>query len=371
VFAYRRCINTFFVVLLLCAGAGPVPLYAGGSREQGPLKPAVPNLQQLPQDRESGDPDVVSVTSITNAEFAENPETAEAEGLVAAAGELATAAGELAATATNSQSNRAETVMKALAQGYPDRVGPAEFRDGDWAAKVRGQWFYYAEGRLLPQELRSKAAEYDPQPFYRYSAELPPWVDPTAEESARIRTQSRQRSQHPPKRSQHFHDALWRASSRTEAWDRVKSLRFLGHPVYVHYSILEELALVEELILEEAKTNAQVRQWINNISTLDGWNWRSIADTQSRSFHAYGAAFDLLPKSLGKLETYWLWASRNRSDWWAVPYSQRLHPPEAVIKAFESYGFVWGGKWMFYDTMHFEYRPEIFILSGLPLSTLQ
>ncbi|MDR3247464.1 MAG: M15 family metallopeptidase [Treponema sp.] len=42
-----------------------------------------------------------------------------------------------------------------------------------------------------------------------------------------------------------------------------------------------------------------------------------------------------------------------------------------MIKAFESYGFVWGGKWMFYDTMHFEYRPEIFILSGLPLSTLQ
>jgi hypothetical protein len=261
--------------------------------------------------------------------------------------------------------------MKALAQAYPDRVGGAEFRDGDWAVPIRGIWYYYAEGRLLPQDLRSAAAEYDPQPFYIYSADLPPWRDPTEEEAERIRTQARRRLQHPPKRSQHFHDALWRASSRDESWDRAKTLRFLGRQVTVHYSILEELALVEERILEESKTNAQVRQWINSLDVLDGWNWRSIADTQSRSFHAYGAALDLLPRSAGNQETYWAWTARTRSDWWMVPYSRRLHPPEAVIKAFEAYGFVWGGKWMYYDTMHFEYRPEIFILNGLPLTTLR
>jgi hypothetical protein len=37
--------------------------------------------------------------------------------------------------------------------------------------------------------------------------------------------------------------------------------------------------------------------------------------------------------------------------------------PSAVITAFEHQGFVWGGKWLFFDMMHFEYRPEIFILS--------
>jgi hypothetical protein len=258
--------------------------------------------------------------------------------------------------------------MKALAQAYPDRLGPAEFRDEDWAVPLGGTWFYYADGRLLPQELRARAADYDPQPFYSYSAELPPWKAPTAEEEERIRSQARRRLQHPPKRSQHFYDALWRASSRNEAWDRVKSLRFLGRPVYVHYSILEELALVEELILAEAKIDAKVKQWMDSLDVVDGWNWRSIADTQSRSFHAYGAALDLLPRSRGNLETYWAWTSRTKSDWWTVPYSRRLHPPDAVIRAFESYGFVWGGKWMYYDTMHFEYRPEIFILNGLPLA---
>ena len=39
-------------------------------------------------------------------------------------------------------------------------------------------------------------------------------------------------------------------------------------------------------------------------------------------------------------------------------------PPETFIEAFERRGFVWGGKWFFYDTMHFEYRPEILALNG-------
>jgi hypothetical protein len=26
---------------------------------------------------------------------------------------------------------------------------------------------------------------------------------------------------------------------------------------------------------------------------------------------------------------------------------------------FEQHGFIWGGRWAHYDTMHFEYRPEL------------
>jgi hypothetical protein len=239
------------------------------------------------------------------------------------------------------------------------------------AAVSESTWYYFAGGRLLPDELRGKAAEYDPHPFYNYPADLPPWQEPDPEMTARFREQAQRRSQHPPKRCQLFYDDLWRAHSRNESWDRVKSLRFLGRTVMVNYAILEELALVEERILAEAKTNNEVKQWISGISTLDGWNWRSIADTQSRSFHAYGAALDILPANSGGKETYWLWASRRKAgasgaapDWWAVSYDKRLHPPAAVIRAFESLGFVWGGKWLFYDTMHFEYRPEILILGG-------
>ncbi|MDR3341691.1 MAG: M15 family metallopeptidase [Treponema sp.] len=267
--------------------------------------------------------------------------------------------------------SRAELVMKALAVGYPDRVGPAVYRDGDWAVPIRGDFYYYAGGRLLPERLRNQEADYDPQPFYTYPAALPPWKPPGQEEAARFKTQAERRSRNPPKRSQHFFDALWRAHTKAEAYDRVKTIRFLGRNMLVHYAIMEELALVEERINAEAQTNTLVRQWMHNLDTITAWNWRGIADTQSRSFHAYGAAIDLLPKSQRGLQTYWLWTSQAYPEWWAVPYEKRLHPPEAVIKAFEDYGFVWGGKWLFFDTMHFEYRPEILILSGLPLTDLR
>jgi hypothetical protein len=267
--------------------------------------------------------------------------------------------------------DRSGQVMKALAAAYPDRMGPAEFRNGDWAVQVYGRWFYYAQGRLLPEELRDAVSEYDPQPFYSYRAELPPWEPPSEEQSERMRGMTAQRVQNPAKRSTHFYDALWRASSRAESWDRVKQIYFLGFTVMVHYSIIEELSLVEERILEISKTDAEVARWIRDIKSIDGWNWRNIAATQSRSYHSYGAAIDFLPKTQGSLEVYWQWTARSKSDWWAVPYSGRLHPPENVIKAFESFGFLWGGKWMTYDTIHFEYRPEILLMSGIPQTDLR
>ncbi|GHV10830.1 hypothetical protein FACS189491_01020 [Spirochaetia bacterium] len=273
-------------------------------------------------------------------------------------------------TRVNTPPSRAEVVMRALAAGYPDRLGEAVYRNGDWAVLVRGVWYYYAEGRLLPEELRGKASEYDPQPFYNYPEKLPPWRTPGPEETARFRAQTRQLEQHPPKRSQHFYDALFRARTRAESYDRLKTIRLFGKQVLVHYSIMEELALVEERLLAESKTNAQVRQWINSINTLQTWNWRNIAATEARSFHAYGTALDFLPKST-KLATYWLWSAETQPDWWTIPYEKRLHPPDAVIKAFEAYGFAWGGKWSFFDTMHFEYRPEIFILNNLPISDIR
>jgi hypothetical protein len=266
------------------------------------------------------------------------------------------------------QDGRAQLVMKALAAAYPGRIGEAEFRNGDWAVSVMGEWFYYAQGRLLPEALKDKALEYDPQPFYNYAPDLLPWKEMDSAEEERLRNSAQRRQENPPKRSQHFYDALWQAHNREEAYERVKTIHFLSHKVLVHYAVLEELALVEARIQRDAQTDAGVREWMRGIEILSGWNWRSIADTQSRSFHAYGTAIDILPASRRGLETYWLWTSRNNPQWWAVPYTKRLHPPDKVIKAFEAYGFIWGGKWLFYDTMHFEYRPEILLLNDLPLN---
>lgn len=268
--------------------------------------------------------------------------------------------------ASEQPSDRAQQAMEALFKAYPQQIEKVEFRNDDWAVFLRGKWFYFAEGKMLPEDLLKDADLYSRQPFYDYQKELPEWQKPTPEESERFRNMSNNRRENPPRRSPHFFDVLWRINNKSEAYQRVKTIRLFGKSTMVHYLILENLSLAEEEILTAAQTDPEVQKWINSISTVEGWNWRDIAETQSRSFHSYGLAVDLLPRSFGGKETYWLWAARYKPDWWNIPYSGRYHPPIPVIKAFEKYGFIWGGKWAVFDTMHFEYRPEILHLSGIP-----
>jgi len=276
---------------------------------------------------------------------------------------------EQAEPALASEPTRAEQVMRALAEAYPRQIERAEFRDGDWALLLHGTWYYYAGGKLLPENLLTDAAIYSSHSFYNYAGELPPWITPNAEENARLRDMSNNRNSTTIRRSPFFFDDLWNVHNRAESYDKVKTIRFLGKTTMVHYMILENLSIVEEKILAAAASDPQVMAWKNSINSLEGWNWRNIAETETRSYHAYGLAVDLLPRSLGGKETYWLWAMNRRADWWNISYNDRFHPPQKVIKIFETYGFIWGGKWTFFDTMHFEYRPEILILNGMPPET--
>jgi hypothetical protein len=76
---------------------------------------------------------------------------------------------------------------------------------------------------------------------------------------------------------------------------------------------------------------------------------RPVADTGKMSMHGYGAAIDL---NLN-FSDYWLW--QKKID--PIPYRNRM--PQDIVDIFERHGFIWGGKWYHYDTMHFEYRPEL------------
>jgi hypothetical protein len=78
---------------------------------------------------------------------------------------------------------------------------------------------------------------------------------------------------------------------------------------------------------------------------------RGVADKGQPSMHAYGAAIDL---NLAYSQ-YWLWDGQKGRFRWA----NRM--PAEIVTAFERHGFIWGGRWYHYDTMHFEYRPELLV----------
>ena len=79
------------------------------------------------------------------------------------------------------------------------------------------------------------------------------------------------------------------------------------------------------------------------------WSCRPVADTGRLSMHAFGAAIDL------NVGDYWLWQKRPNAA--QIAYRNRM--PQEIVDIFERHGFIWGGKWYHYDTMHFEYRPEL------------
>ena len=100
-----------------------------------------------------------------------------------------------------------------------------------------------------------------------------------------------------------------------------------------------------------ATNDSRVNDFIFPIS--GSYNYRVIQDTGRLSPHAYGIAIDLNRNDLD----YWKWVDKSKG-------SKRIEVyPKELVKAFESNGFIWGGKWEKFDILHFEYRPEIILKS--------
>ncbi len=254
--------------------------------------------------------------------------------------------------------------LSALATAFPDRAHGPELRDGDWALEVDGEWFSWAHGRILPETERGNWGKLASYRFYRYSlGGLPPLPALTAEEAARLTKVLQASREHPPRRSEAFLERLFKAGSRAETQQRLVTVDFLGFRVQVHElaagALREVAAECDALRVGDPAVGA----FLAGLSEVDGFNYRDVAGTLSRSYHSYGLAVDLIPKSYAGKATYWRWVMDRDERWWATPYEKRWSVPEKVVAAFERHGFVWGGKWLFFDTMHFEYRPEILSLA--------
>lgn len=144
---------------------------------------------------------------------------------------------------------------------------------------------------------------------------------------------------------------LYRATygaSRKEVSRRLAKVRFFGLRYPFHERAAAALQRVVARLEPLVAADRSLAPFVRNIGGT--WSWRRIAGSASLSAHAWGIAIDLNVER----GHYWRWKRRREPLVWRNRY------PQAIVDAFEAEGFVWGGRWQHFDTMHFEYRPELF-----------
>lgn len=139
----------------------------------------------------------------------------------------------------------------------------------------------------------------------------------------------------------------------------------------------QQLALLAKSDKEAAKFLAPFQSGKYNLKG-NTFFWRNVHGTPRLSAHSFGAAIDLLT-NVGPM--YWLWDEMKNHPDKAKQGEQAYRdtyfippgPPifnQKVIDVMEANGFIWGGKWNHYDTMHFEYRPELLPSSPVTCANL-
>jgi|GEM_PF-575001 len=199
-----------------------------------------------------------------------------------------------------------------------------------------GSRHLYDDGRTKPGEQLLDAADLEDMFFYNYPLTNPTDRLPVDFDPGRARPEL-------------FFKTLYGASP-AEVQKNLTTVRVGG--ASVKFNRLHGAAAALEQVAKDldavVKAKPELKLWITNLGGT--FNWRKIEGTERLSTHSYGIAIDLnVDKS-----KYWRWEKPAT----LATFSRKEFPAE-IIEAFEKRGFVWGGKWYHYDTMHFEYRPEI------------
>ena len=143
-----------------------------------------------------------------------------------------------------------------------------------------------------------------------------------------------------------------------EVQKALTTVMIAGKPFSVHKKIKPQLERVAARVAIELKKTPSLADYFDKPGGT--FNWRLIAGTDMLSNHSWAVALDLdVPHS-----NYWRNEPGVASG--AKPIIWKNRYPQAVVDAFEAEGFIWGGRWHHFDTMHFEYRPELIDQSCYP-----
>ena len=263
-------------------------------------------------------------------------------------------------------------LLELFKMAYPNVtfVSQYDVKNKDWKIDIstngKTTTLYWADSKFLPLEELPNKDLYSAF-LYDYPSEVPDPKNFTEEDIKHIRefTDPENRTESLGT-SPFLYNLIYDVETRTKTEAHITSHRFLGKRTNVHRFICEKLDLVQADIYEAAKTDSEVQSFLDKLDSADSYAWRSISDSGNRSFHSMGLALDVLPKGWGQKNLYWAWRRDiDPKNWMLLDLDRRWMPPKKVIEIFEKHGFIWGGKWIIWDNMHFEYRPEVILYNKI------
>ncbi len=227
---------------------------------------------------------------------------------------------------------------KVYAKAYPTAFEGVETKHGLLIFNFLGRAFLY-DDQITKSDKEVMAAPdlqdtlAQPYPPGSISGPLTPEADP-----GRIRSQT-------------LMETLY-GMTEEEVRKNLVDVRFCGHkvPFNRQQGAAAALEAVGTDLGRIAKENPEITPYLEKLG--GSYNRRKIAGTDRLSAHSFGIAIDLNPA----FARYWRW-DQNRTDFRPEEF------PIQIVEIFERHGFIWGGKWSHYDSMHFEYRPELILLA--------
>lgn len=233
-----------------------------------------------------------------------------------------------------------EARIDALVAAYPDALLG---RDGDMLVWRDGLRMLLDDGLAKDHQERLDRADIEDMLSQAYPIGRCSYVAPALDfEPGRIRSDG-------------FFRAMY-GGTQAAVEARLVTIDWFGAPLRV--TSVNGVASRLEAVRDEL-TQLPAELWPFFSTSAGTYNWRPIAGTSRLSVHSFGAAIDLNID----YSDYWLWNSRTGREDDVPQYRNRM--PHEVVEVFERHGFIWGGKWYHFDTMHFEYRPELLAMAQL------
>lgn len=219
---------------------------------------------------------------------------------------------------------------QALLEAYPESiVGYADdslvFSDGSRMA--------YDDGTRRTWQAMFDSCDIEDMSLWVYTDSVIPFHDP-----GRIRCEA-------------LFKKMYGASSQ-EVRSHTRSVTWCPGVIGTQYPVTTVNHVADQL-QKVSDELARHPEWKPYLQCSGTFNWRVVAGTHRLSPHSFAIAIDIgVPKA-----NYWRWDNRGADETDTIRYRNAML--KEIVAIFERHGFIWGGYWYHYDTMHFEYRPEL------------